>query len=134
LKDEICGDQECDIITELPECVEDDTTLDNSSNAYYIISKRDTASKPIRKTRPKNPEKIELYVKISKNLGIWRPSSTRSENIKKVKEELKKVNSSERFRKRLRNMNLDFTVLKLDETVSCNSGSVSRKLVCGMYC
>jgi len=64
---------------------------------------------------------------------MWRSSSTRSDNIKKVKEELKKVNSSERFRKRLRNMNLDFTALKLDETVSCNSGSVSRKLVCGMY-
>ncbi|KAL7020531.1 hypothetical protein ACKWTF_011569 [Chironomus riparius] len=129
LKEELCGDQDCDIITELPECVEEDS-VDNSSAAYYIISKRDTASKPIKKTRPKNPEKIELYVKISKNLGMWRSSSTRSENIKKVKEELKKVNSSERFRKRLRNMNLDFTVLKLDETVSCNTGSVSRKLVC----
>lgn len=62
---------------------------------------------------------------------MWRPNSTKSENIKKIKEELKKVNSSEKLKKRLRNMNVDLTLLKLDEMIKCNSGSVAKKLVCG---
>lgn len=131
LKEDLCGGQDCELTTELPECI-DEKKDDNDSAAYYIISKRDTSSKPLKKlSRPKNPEKIELYVKISKNLGMWKSSSTKSDNIKKVKEELKKVNSSERFRKRLRNMNLNLAALNLDERVTCNPGSVSRKLLCG---
>lgn len=126
LKEELCGDQECELTTELPECVENNTPNEAS---YYAISKRDTQSKPIKKA-PKS-EKLELYVKISKNLGLWKSNTTRSENVKKVKEELKKVNSSEKFKKRLRNLNLDLTTLKLDENIQCSAGSVSRKLVCG---
>lgn len=72
-------------------------------------------------------------MKISKNLGMWRQNSTKSENVKKVKEELKKVNSSERLKKRLRHMNVDLTVLKLDEMITCNPGSVAKKLVCGEF-
>lgn len=93
--------------------------------------KRDTDSKPIKKA--KNPGKVEIYVKISKNLGMWRPNSTKSENVKKIKEELKRVNSSEKLKKRLRNMNIDLTVLKLDEMIKCNPGSVAKKLVCGEF-
>lgn len=70
-------------------------------------------------------------MKISKNLGMWRPNTTKSENVRKVKEELKKVNTSERLKKRLRNMNVDLTLLKLDEKISCNRGSIAKKLVCG---
>lgn len=94
-----------------------------------MISKRDTQSKPLKKSI--KTEKFELYVKISKNLGLWKSNSTRSENVKRIKDEIKKVNSSEKFKKRLRNMNLDLTALKLDENVQCNPGSVSRKLICG---
>lgn len=104
-----------------------------SNSSYYTIVKRDTESKPIKKsqTKAKNPVKVEVYVKISKNLGMWKPNSTKSDNVKKVKEELKKVNTSEKLKKRLRNMNVDLTVLKLDEMIKCNPGSVARKLVCG---
>ena len=99
------------------------------SSVFYTISKRDTQSKGVKKSL-KN-EKFELYIKISKNLGLWKSNTTRSENVKRVKEELKKVNSSEKFKKRLRHMNMDLTTLKLDENIQCNAGSISRKLVCG---
>lgn len=100
-----------------------------SNSSYYTLVKRDTEPKTLKKA--KNPGKIEIYVKISKNLGMWRPNSTKSDNVKKIKEELKKVNSSEKLKKRLRHMNVDLTVLKLDEMITCNSGSVAKKLVCG---
>lgn len=106
-------------------------TNEISNSSYYTLVKRDTESKAVRKA--KNPGKVEIYVKISKNLHMWNQNSTRSENVKKVKEELKKVNSSERLKKRLRNMNVDFTLLKLDEMITCNVGSVAKKLVCGKY-
>lgn len=128
LKDELCGSQDCELTTELPECIEGDT---HDEASFYTISKRDTQSKTIKKSS--KTEKFELYIKISKNLGIWKANTTRSENVKRVKEELKKVNSSERFKKRLKNMNLDLTALKLDENIQCNPGSVSRKLVCGKF-
>jgi hypothetical protein len=133
LKEELCGDQECDLTTELPGCIDDGLPNEISNSSYYTIVKRDTASKPQTKQggKAKNPGKVEVYVKISKNLGMWKPNTTKSENVKKVKEELKKLNSSEKLKKRLRNMNVDFTLLKLDEMIKCNAGSVSKKLVCG---
>jgi hypothetical protein len=133
LKEDLCGGQDCELTTELPECIENDIPNEIDSPAFYSIAKREIAASPKPIKKLKNPEKVELYVKISKNLGIWKSSSTRSDNIKRVKEELKKVNSSERFKKRLRNMNLDLTTLKLDEVIKCNAGSVSRKLVCGEF-
>jgi hypothetical protein len=129
LKEELCGDQECEITTDLPSCIDDGLPNEISNASYYAIVKRDTESKPQKKT--KNVGKVEIYVKISKNLGLWRQNTTKSENVKKVKEELKKVNSSEKLKKRLRNMNVDLTVLKLDEMITCNPGSVAKKLVCG---
>lgn len=133
LKEELCGDQDCELTTELPGCTDDAMPNEISNSSYYTIVKRDTESKPIKKsqTKAKNPVKVEVYVKISKNLGMWKPNSTKSDNVKKVKEELKKVNTSEKLKKRLRNMNVDLTVLKLDEMIKCNPGSVARKLVCG---
>jgi hypothetical protein len=131
LKEELCGDQECELTTELPGCIDEGRTNEISNTSYYTLVKRDTESKPQKKS--KNPGKVEIYVKISKNLGLWRQNTTKSENLKKVKEELKKVNSSEKLKKRLRNMNVDLTVLKLDELITCNPGSVVKKLVCGKF-
>ncbi|CRL07619.1 CLUMA_CG020584, isoform A [Clunio marinus] len=132
LKAELCGDQECDLTTEAPKCVDESLSNEVSNSTFYSIVKRDVVSQPQKKVpnKQKNPGKFEIYVKISKNLGMWKPNSTKSENIKNVKEELKKVNASEKLKKRLRNMKVDLTVLKLDETIKCNSGSVSKKLVC----
>lgn len=129
LKEELCGDQECDLTTELPNCIDDGLPNEISNSSYYTLVKRDIESKPIR--RAKNPGKVEIYVKISKNLNMWKPNSTKSENVKKVKEELKKVNTSEKLKKRLRSMNVDLTILKLDEMIKCNAGSVAKQLVCG---
>lgn len=129
MKWEFCGDQDCELSTDLPQCVDDPSVKGASDYSYYSISKRDVESKLVNK---KKSGKVEIYVKISKNLGLWRRTSTKSENIRKVKEELKKLNSSEsRLKKRLKNMNLDLTILKLDEKIVCNAGSVARKLVCG---
>lgn len=129
LKEELCGDQDCDLTTEIPGCVNPAPPNEASNSSYYTLVKRDLELKPIRKV--KNPEKVEIYIKISKNLHMWRPNSTRSENVKKVKEELKRVNTSEKLKKRLRNMNVDLTILKLDEMITCMPGSVAKKLVCG---
>lgn len=129
MKWEFCGNLDCELSTDLPECVDDPSIKNASHYSYYSISKRDVDSKVI--TKRKN-EKIEIYVKISKSLGIWKRTSTKSDNIKKVKEELKKLNSSEsKLKKKLKNMNLDLTILKLDEKIICNAGSVAKKLVCG---
>lgn len=129
MKWEFCGNLDCELSTDLPECVDDPSIKNASDYSYYSISKRDVDSKVI--TKRKN-EKIEIYVKISKSLGIWKRTSTKSDNIKKVKEELKKLNSSEsKLKKKLKNMNLDLTILKLDEKIICNAGSVAKKLVCG---
>lgn len=125
----MCGDQECVLTTELPGCIDDAFPNETSNSSYYTLVKRDTESKPLK--RAKNPGKVEIYVKISKNLNMWKPNSTKSENVKKVKEELKKVNTSERLKKRLRHMNVDLTILKLDEMIKCNPGSIAKKLVCG---
>lgn len=130
MKVEFCGGEDCELTTDLPDCDENLFNSPNVSNdLYYSISKRDTESKPVTKKRN---EKVEIYVKISKSLGLWKKTSTKSENIKKVKEELKKLDSSDsKLKKKLKNLNVDLTVLKLDEKISCNPGSVSRKLVCG---
>lgn len=129
LKEELCGDQECELTTELPGCIDEGLPNEISNTSYYTLVKRDTDSKPQKKS--KGPGKVEIYVKVSKNLGLWRQNTTKSENVKKVKEELKKVNTSEKLKKRLRNMNVDLTVLKLDEMITCNHGFVAKKLVCG---
>lgn len=132
LKEELCGDQECELTTEFP-CIDDGLPSENSNVSFYSVMKRDTEAVLNKKAqvKQKNPAKVEIYVKISKNLGMWRPNSTKSENVKKVKEELKRVNSSERLKKRLRNMNINLKVLKLDEMITCNPGSVAKNLVCG---
>lgn len=115
--------------TEIPGCDDPAPPNEASNSSFYTLVKRDLELKPIKKV--KNPEKVEIYVKISKNLHMWRPNSTKSENVKKVKEELKRVNTSEKLKKRLRNMNVDLTILKLDEMITCKSGSIAKKLVCG---
>ena len=130
LKEELCGEQECELTTELPRCVDDGLNNEISNSSFYAIVKRDTDSTvPLQKA--KKPAKVEIFVKISKNLHLWKHNSTRSENVRKVKEELKKLNSSEKLKKRLRNMNIDLTSLKLDEMITCNPGSIAKKLTCG---
>lgn len=131
MKEEFCGGEDCELTTDLPDCNDDIIVQQTSDNLYYSISKRDTMSRPINK---KKSERVEIYVKISKSLGLWKKTSTKSDNVKKVKEELKKLNSSDsKLKKKLKNLNLDLTVLKLDEKISCNPGSVAKKLVCGKF-
>lgn len=133
MKKDLCGEQECDITTELPKgCTTiEDPKGENVNSTFYSVVKREIATKPLKTT--KSPGKVEIYIKISKNLHIWKNNSTKSENVKKVKEELKKVNTSEKLRKRLRKMNVDLVALKLDERITCNAGSVAKNLVCGEH-
>lgn len=102
MKEELCGDQECELTTDIPVCIDDDLQNEVANSSYYTIVKRDTQAKMTKKApvKAKNPGKVEIYVRISKNLGMWKPNSTKSENVKKIKEELKKVNSSEKLKKR----------------------------------
>lgn len=135
IKEELCGSQDCEITTEVPGCIDENANAGANDSSFYSIVKRDTETKQVKKIpmKAKPNEKVEIYVKISKNLHMWKPNSTKSENVKKVKEELKKVNASEKLKKRLRNMNVDLTVLKLDDLVNCNPGSISKKLTCGRF-
>lgn len=51
--------------------------------------------------------------------------------LQRVKAELQNINNNEKLRKRLGDMNMDLSILKLDETIRCPNGSVAKKLVCG---
>lgn len=51
--------------------------------------------------------------------------------FQRVKAELQNINNNEKLRKRLGELNMDLSVLKLDETIRCPHGSVAKKLTCG---
>lgn len=129
LKDELCNDEDCEFTADLPNCVDDEISNEISNQTFYNIVKREAGQK--NKQRTKNLVKINLYVKISKKLGMWKQNGTRSDNIKQVKEELKSLSTNERLKKRLKNLDIDLSYLKLDEKIKCKSGSVSKNYVCG---
>jgi hypothetical protein len=51
--------------------------------------------------------------------------------LQNVKEELKSIDVNEKLRKRLRNMNIDLSSLKLEEKFKCKNGSIVKNLACG---
>lgn len=95
------------------------------------LSNESSLSQSSSKQKPKNMLKVNLYIKLSKRLGLWKSNGTRSDNIKQVKEELKNLNSNEKLKKRLKNIDIDLSYLKLDELIKCNKGSIAKNLVCG---
>lgn len=67
---------------------------------------------------------------MAKRLGMWKNNGTRSENIKKLKNELKNINTNTKLRQRLEELRMDLKQLKLDEMIRCVNGSVARKFIC----
>ena len=61
-------------------------------------------------------------------------SSAYPTSKQRIKEELEKINGKKKLRRRLGALNLDLSVLKLDEKIRCANGSISKKLVCGKWC
>ena len=149
LKEELCKgqdeEQECEVAASPPNCeIENEIPANETSHEknFYSIVKREISS-PVSnesdsnqsssKQKPKNMLKVNLYVKLSKKLGLWKNNGTRSDNIKQVKEELKNLNTNEKLKKKLKNIDIDLSYLKLDELIKCNKGSIAKNLVCGNY-
>lgn len=92
LKEELCASEDCELVSDLPGCEEANTMSNEISleGAYYKVFKREIPQNTqppvggikINKQKTKNMVKINLYVTISKKLGMWKFNGTRSENIK----------------------------------------------------
>ncbi|XP_049280450.1 sushi, von Willebrand factor type A, EGF and pentraxin domain-containing protein 1-like [Anopheles funestus] len=138
LREELCGNQEdCTLMTTLPTCVHSKTTsqTDADESLRYSIVKRSVESQGYSTPDPvpandRAMVKIFVYKRVSQELGLWRSDGKQSENIKRIKEELEKINGKKKLRRRLGALNLDLSVLKLDEKIRCANGSISKKLVC----
>ncbi|XP_058442915.1 sushi, von Willebrand factor type A, EGF and pentraxin domain-containing protein 1-like isoform X2 [Malaya genurostris] len=133
IKEHLCGNQEdCLITTSVPACDEN-----SDENNKYQIVKREVNTinmdKPKRqhgKRDDKTTIKINVYTKLSKRLGLWKNDGKKSDNIKRIKTELQNINVNEKLRKRLGELNMDLSILKLDESIRCPNGSVAKKLIC----
>ncbi|XP_058063456.1 sushi, von Willebrand factor type A, EGF and pentraxin domain-containing protein 1-like [Anopheles bellator] len=129
LHDQMCGEQpECALLTSVPECGGDGGGVgDVADNAtrYHLVRRRRA-----RPGEPRSAVKVVVYQRVSQKLGLWRPEGKKSENIKRIKEELRKINYNEQLRRRLGALKLDLRVLKLDELIDCTAGSVARNLLC----
>uniref|UniRef100_A0A182NDP0 Sushi, von Willebrand factor type A, EGF and pentraxin domain-containing protein 1 n=1 Tax=Anopheles dirus TaxID=7168 RepID=A0A182NDP0_9DIPT len=139
LRQELCGLQEdCTLLTTLPACptnVSHVPTSEADTAARYSIVKRSVDATDVTTPEPGRPTdratvKIFVYKRVSQELGMWRADGKQSENIKRIKEELEKINGKKKLRRRLGALNLDLSVLKLDEKIRCANGSIARKLVC----
>ncbi|XP_055587381.1 sushi, von Willebrand factor type A, EGF and pentraxin domain-containing protein 1-like [Uranotaenia lowii] len=136
MRQHLCGDQQdCTITTVIPAC---ENVEEPDETAKYNIVKRDVkSSERVGKAKNQNAKrddratiKINVYTKLSKKLGLWRQDGKKSDNIKRVKAELQNINTNDKLRKRLSDLNMDLSVLKLDEIIRCPNGSVAKKLVC----
>ncbi|XP_062536901.1 sushi, von Willebrand factor type A, EGF and pentraxin domain-containing protein 1-like [Armigeres subalbatus] len=136
MREHLCGSQEdCIITTELPACADNAPQPDEKSK-YHIV-KREASGESRTKGRRQNVKrddratiKINVYTKLSKRLGLWKQDGKKSDNIKRLKTELQNINNNDKLRKRLGELNMDLSVLKLDESIRCPDGSVAKKLVC----
>lgn len=142
MQEQLCADiDDCEIVSEVPDCSElissdSSTNLKNNpaEETFYNIVKRE-----IRQNRrnnsvhgPRQPNmKIRVYTRISKRLGMWDPKIPRSENIKKVKAELRTFHTNPALRQKLDGMRINIRHLNLDELTVCRNGSVSKKGACG---
>lgn len=133
LREQLCADTfDCEIVSELPDCSAFETSQnaiaghDSVSNKtfYHVISRRDTAKRtPMMKVR--------VYTRISKKLGLWDANVPRSENIRRVKDELRTYHTNEELRQKLLALKINVRHLNLDEMPLCRNGTVLKKSVCG---
>lgn len=146
-RQQLCEDLEnCEIVSEIPDCNEitrnnlaeaTDETDDTTNRNYYSVVKRDTSRiQPISTTRNNGNNgnmKIKIYTKISRGLGLWNQSLSRSENLQIVKQELKTYHTNEQLRNRLFSLRINVKHLNLEENLLCRSGSVLKRSVCGEF-
>lgn len=132
LREHICPDTlDCDIVSELPDC----STFEVNRNAgdesisnrtfYHVITRRETTA------RRTPMMKVRVYTRISKKLGIWDANASRSENIQRVKDELRTYDSNEELRQKLVALKINVRHLNLSEIPLCRNGTVLKKNVCG---
>lgn len=136
LKTQLCGDQEdCELVSDVPDCGNISTSGETYDKTFYNIIKRDVSQQQ-RVQRPRNRPtvQVKMYTRISKKMGLWDKTITRSENIRRIKNELKNVHQNEEMQMKLSQLGLDIHHIKIDEFIRCQSGSVAKKLVCGNLC
>lgn len=129
----ISMDTSCHIISETPNCIQQNEHDQESANNFldrnfYRIAKRSTV-----KSKNHSNFKFRIYTRISKGLGLWNSSLSRIENMVVVKDELKMYNTNEKLRKRLHDLRINVKHLNLKENLLCTDGSVLKNMACGEY-
>ncbi|ETN64776.1 hypothetical protein AND_003471, partial [Anopheles darlingi] len=149
LRGQLCGEQtNCTLLTRLPVCELGPGSGSgpgggDEATRYHVVKRRSAATQPTKGekeqqqqqqqqelVRQRSTVKVVVYKRLSQELGLWRSDGKKSENIKRIKEELRKLNGNEKLRRRLGALDLDLSVLRLDELVQCANGSIARKLQC----
>lgn len=139
IRQQLCQDSEdCEVLSEMPDCdtisksrIPTNASSDESNDRnYYSVVKRD-----VSRTQNKSTinMKIRVYVKISKSLGLWNQSLSRTENLDIVKNELKTYHTNEQLRNQLDSLRINVKHLNLEENLLCRNGSVLKRSVCGKY-
>lgn len=133
LREQLCPDApDCEIVSELPDCSAfeakqyanaEQASISNRT-FYHVVSRRDTAKQaPMMKVR--------VYTRISKKLGLWDANAPRSENIRRVKDELRTYHTNEELRQKLLALKINVRHLILDEVPLCRNGTVVKNSICG---
>ncbi|KAG4075716.1 hypothetical protein HA402_003541 [Bradysia odoriphaga] len=137
VKAQMCaGQTDCEVTSTIPECVDEmpiiNSNNSNSNATFYSIVKRDVSERTKRtgKLRQKSNLKIRVLTKVGKKLGLWNENTTRSENIKKIKTELKNLGENKELLQKLEDLKINIRLLKLEESVNCKNGSVAKKNLC----
>lgn len=127
LREQLCPDPlDCEIVSELPDCSSFEGNHSGISNNtfYHVVNRRDTAKRtPLMKVR--------VYTRISKKLGLWDATAPRSENIRRVKDELRTYHTNEELRQKLQTLKINVRHLNLDEVPLCRNGTVLKRNICG---
>uniref|UniRef100_A0A182FJJ0 Sushi, von Willebrand factor type A, EGF and pentraxin domain-containing protein 1 n=1 Tax=Anopheles albimanus TaxID=7167 RepID=A0A182FJJ0_ANOAL len=136
LREQLCGGQaNCTLLTRLPVCELPDGRGGDEATRYHVVKRRSAAAQPVQDElqqlqQQRSTVKVVVYKRLSQELGLWRSDGKKSDNIKRIKEELRKLGGNEKLRRRLGSLDLDLSVLRLDELVRCANGSIARKLQC----
>lgn len=139
IRQQLCQDSDdCEVLSEMPDCdaitknriPANESSNESNDRNYYNVVKRDVSRTQNKST---NNMKIRVYVKISKSIGLWNQSLSRTENLDIVKNELKTYHTNERLRNQLDSLRINVKHLNLEENLLCRSGTVLKRSVCGKY-
>lgn len=96
VREQMCGGQkveDCEIVSEMPFCEEEDAASSPgddeklvevpTNKTFYSLVKREINEMKMRKyNRTRSQVRINVFTKISKELGYWNSSISKTENIK----------------------------------------------------